>query len=305
VAEQIMKAVEWDKLSAPFKKKHGNQDSLIDKGWWVQKKYDGCMGIATIYMDPGKCIMRSRTGGDYSASCGHLLRELHEAACSEMVSFDPFVVIGEVWRPIEEAKFPSISGDFRKQSPREHLRFIANDLLTTGLDTGMPYRDRFRHLCLLLPDVPNSGRAPWQVTVAETFTNFGEHFAGTKVNDVAAAWQASGGFDGAIMRDPNSGYKIGLVKNGEIIKVKPLTTLDLRVTGVSTDVGEKTGRAVYSIDVTYDGVISSVGSGIPHHIDDVPAIGQIVEIACLGVTEEGKLREPRFKGVRFDKEQPD
>ena len=34
-------------------------------------------------------------------------------------------------------------------------------------------------------------------------------------------------------------------------------------------------------------------------------IGKIVEVECLGVTEDGSLREPRIKGVRHDKIKPD
>ena len=121
----------------------------------------------------------------------------------------------------------------------------------------------------------------------------------------AAKLKATGKYDGAILRDPNAGYKIGLVKNGEIVKVKPVFSLDLRVTDVFTELGEKTGRNVYSIEVIYKGVKSKVGSGIPHNRADVPNIGDIAEVECMDFTADGKLREPRFKGIRHDKESPD
>ena len=124
-------------------------------------------------------------------------------------------------------------------------------------------------------------------------------------NVAAAKLKATGKYDGAILRDPNAGYKIGLVKNGEIVKVKPVLSLDLVVTDVFTEPGAKTGRPVYSIEVIYKGVKSKVGSGVPHKREDVPDIGQIAEVECMDITAEGKLREPRFKGIRFDKEQAD
>jgi DNA ligase-1 len=96
-----------------------------------------------------------------------------------------------------------------------------------------------------------------------------------------------------------------MVKNGEIIKVKPTLSLDLRVLQVHVAEGIKTGRPVHTIDVWYNGVRTRVGSGIPHSFNDVPQAGQIVEIECMGLTLTGALREPRFKGIRLDKEQPD
>ena len=39
--------------------------------------------------------------------------------------------------------------------------------------------------------------------------------------------------------------------------------------------------------------------------DPSSIIGKIVEVECIGITEDGSLREPRIKGVRHDKLQPD
>ena len=48
-----------------------------------------------------------------------------------------------------------------------------------------------------------------------------------------------------------------------------------------------------------------VGSGVPHKQEDVPPVGSIVEVVAMDYSSDGLLREPRFKGVRFDKTQPD
>jgi ATP-dependent DNA ligase len=49
-------------------------------------------------------------------------------------------------------------------------------------------------------------------------------------------------------------------------------------------------------------VRSWVGSGVPHNIDvSELAPGAIVEVEAMGLTPDGKLREPRFKGIRYDK----
>jgi DNA ligase-1 len=115
--------------------------------------------------------------------------------------------------------------------------------------------------------------------------------------------KAKGGYDGAVLKDPDAGYSIGNVRLGQIVKVKPTQSLDLAVTAWAKDKGEKTGRDVYTLYVQYKGKTTGVGSGVPH--DYVPAVGHIVEVEFMGFTPDGLLREPRFKGVRFDKTQPD
>ena len=296
----IMKAVEHDKLPVKFKKLYPTINALAAAGWWTQKKYDGCMGIAMMRFDLDACQMLSRTGEDYTPSCLHILKELHEAACEQSGSWNNFVVIGEVWLPINQAKFPAISGMFRRKAASK-LRFMANDLLPADFTTTEAYRLRFADLCELLPklDGDNEVGPEWFCEVVET------HHTASDPMELALRWQGHGGYDGAIMRDPVAGYTVGTVKAGEIVKVKPVLSLDLKVTNQFREVGKKTGRDVYSIEVVYLGVHSRVGSGIPHSWDEVPPIHSIAEIECLGITEDGKLREPRFKGIRIDKVKPD
>ncbi len=112
---------------------------------------------------------------------------------------------------------------------------------------------------------------------------------------------ASGGYDGLILRRKDAGYSIGDANNGEIVKVKPTLSLDLRVVDYSIERGAKTGRLVTTLAVIYNGVRTMVGSGVPHDFCVDGMLDRIVEIECLGVTEDGKLREPRYKGIRHDK----
>lgn len=296
---KIMKAVEYAKLPAAFRKFY-SEDSFEANGYWLQKKYDGCMGIAKIGVNSQ--VMESRTGEDYSASCGHILRELRDALTDRWGSESSAVIIGEVWEPISDAAFPEISGKFRRHSPSPCLKFIVNDLLPIDMSGTKPYHERHLAVTKLLGTevYPSSSRG-WKCFPAETHK-------GGEWNDAKAhalRWQGEGGYDGAILRDPNSKYTIGLVKAGEIIKVKPLMSLDLEVVRVNTAVGEKTGRPVYTLTVIHNGVESDVGSGVPHEVTPGDFLRHPVEIECLGVTAEGKLREPRFKGLRFDKLQPD
>jgi ATP-dependent DNA ligase len=293
---KIMKAVEFDKLPAKFKKQYPNEDALEAAGYWLQRKYDGCFGMAYVAFDATESKMLSRTGEDYTAACRHILDELHDAATEQSGSWDDFIVIGELWLPGTD--FPTISGKFRKRAAST-LQFIANDLLPAGLVTHIPYRQRYDDLLALLPPL-NAGQTAY-CFVAETYRS-GQW---TDAHAHANLWKAEGGFDGAILRNPDAGYTIGLVKNGEIVKVKPALSLDLRCVAIKQERGEKTGRPVYTMTVNYKGVWTTVGSGMPHNIKDVPRPGDIVEVECMGLTEDGKLREPRFKGIRYDKDKAD
>jgi DNA ligase-1 len=76
-------------------------------------------------------------------------------------------------------------------------------------------------------------------------------------------------------------------------------------TAYSYKKGEKTGRDVLTLTVAYRGVETEVGSGIPHDLHWTDAFAKIVEIECMAVNPNNTLREPRFKGLRWDKERPD
>lgn len=285
----IQKAVEFDKLSAKFRKENGNVNNLWAYGWLAQPKYDGVMGIALMRGGGGRMLTRT---GETVRSCAHILDELVEMACPNS---DGYTLIGELWIPGES--FPKISGMVRRHNPEPELCFVVHDILPYELETDEPYAQRLTTAQQLF------GPCPWReqgkVLVTESLPYTGD------INATAFALKAEGGFDGAMLKDPKAGYKVGLVKNGELVKVKPTLSLDLRVVEMTEAVGEKTGRPVYTITVEYNGVRSEVGSGMPHELPAGLVLGAIVEVEAMGVTADGKLREPRFKGVRFDKEQPD
>lgn len=288
----IMKAVEHAKLPVKYRKQYPTLKHMQDAGFWLQKKYDGCMGIAHITRKGD--YMLSRTGEDYTASCGHILADLR-AAADKQGSWDDFVVIGEVWHHTWE--FPNISGKFRKGEACPELVFVANDILLPAMNTPMSYVARWADLVRLLK--------PFREGPCYFARTFGSYVWDQPAEHYAAKWKAEGGFDGAILRDPSKGYTVGLVKGGEIVKVKPCLTLELRVSGIFSAVGEKTGRTVWTIEVQHGQQSSQVGSGLPHILPFGLEVGAIVEIEAMGWTPDGHLREPRFKGVRFDKLQPD
>lgn len=291
---KYMKAVEWDKLSAAFKKAN-SQRMAAHAGMWLQRKYDGCFGRAYVHPERSLCTMESREGLDYSKSCAGILDDLHDLGERHYCD-DPFVVLGEVW--LKDVPFPEISGRFRRQSKGvQDLGFVMHDILPPDMESERPYSKRYDDVRqFYYQGIDNS------LSLAATY-EVGE-WDGDPL-DWAITWKAEGGYDGAILRDPDAGYHCGLVKNGEIVKVKPVLSLDLKVDFIGKAFGEKTGRTVYTLYVTYWGVKSPVGSGVPHNNSELPEIGSVVQIDCMGLTEDGKLREPRFITNRPDKDTPD
>jgi DNA ligase-1 len=131
---------------------------------------------------------------------------------------------------------------------------------------------------------------------------------GTNYKSLAAEYVSRGHYDGLVIKDGTAPYTCGLAKEGQIIKVKPSFSLDLRVATIITEFGEKTGRKVYTLQIKHEGKgrgHSFVGSGMPHILPPDLTVGCIVEVEFMGWTEDGHLREPRFKGVRHDKVKAD
>lgn len=287
---RILKAVEFGKLASKFRKQYKDEQALFDAGWWLQPKFDGC--YAEFHVDTRgvpTCRANTRTN-EPILSCQHIIDNL----LARTPLGTQCVYVGELWCDAQEVKFPEISGWVRRHYASPDLCLKVFDMLPFGLETTEPYKLRYQHLHDRLP-YPSAAVSAVH-TITRNLTN---------PNDAAASLKSTGKYDGAILRDPNAGYKVGLVKNGEIVKVKPVLSLDLRVVGLMEEVGAKTGRPVYTITVDYKGVHSDVGSGMPHNLPADLVVGAIAEIECMGLTEDGKLREPRFKGVRFDKEQAD
>lgn len=286
-SEIIQKATDWDKQSAAFKKKHGNVDNLRNH-WW-QPKYDGVHVI--IETTSKRCF--SREDKDY-LSIDHIASQL-QRACGTGLVFQ-----GEIW--VRDTSFKDISGAARRHANQPHLGVVLYDVhhsadFYEGYAEPLAYRTRYIHLHDQLAKL--SGNPQIIAVQSHPLDSV------TPPRLIAREYVLLGGYDGIVLRDPDSNWVAGPVREGELIKVKPNESLDLRVTAVHTEVGEKTGRAVYTVDVTFNGVTTTVGSGMPHKAHEVPKVGDIIEVECMCVNPNFTLREPRFKAIRYDKTTPD
>lgn len=280
----IQKAVGADKVQ----KKHRRPVNTMEQ----QAKRDGCCAIlrfvAGEYTD---CY--SRTGEKYVSMDG-VGREIAKWwDKNKSYKLDGYL-IGEAWWP-GKGEFNNISGEFRRGAVSSRLQFVINDFIPrTSFEEGscaIPYSARVASL-----------RAIQQPRFY--FTPFWPAGAGEpqeRCNQLVAL----GGHDGLILRDPLGAWKVGSGTTGEIVKIKQELSFDLRVLEVNTAVGEKTGRTLYKLVVDFEGKRLGVGSGVPHKGAEVPKVGDIVEVVAMDRSSDGLLREPRYKGTRFDKLEPD
>lgn len=279
---------EFKQQSAAFKKQHPDVDSLVRKGWMVQPKYDG---VHVMIHTDGEGYARTRTGEEV-LSVPHLI----EAA---KFIFGPGVVLFvEAYMYGTEHKV--INGAVRRQYPQPDLIGMVYDwVLQSEFSEGnsvTPYYKRYTKLSQILG---LTGTARLQCVPCVTLY-------GLTVNDAALNYQDNpkDAYDGLILRDLSAGWERGAAKAGEVIKVKPALTLDLKVVGQFAE--QKPTKLGGHLLVEYNGVVSEVGSGLTQQQlgailnGEADYTNSIAEVHCLGVFDSGKLREPRFKGFRTD-----
>lgn len=272
----IQKAVEIAKV----KKKLQRTVEEYSARYWAFRKYDGCCAI----LKDGKTF--SRTGEEYRC-LDQISRWLDEAHPGH-------VFIGEAWWPGKD-QFNLISGAFRRMQENDELLFMIHDIIPRlDFDRGVcntPFCDRQIDFGWL------DGLFNGRINMA---TGWGAGLYGN-AQDKCNELVDEGGYDGLVLRDPNGTWSVGSGTTGEIIKIKRKLSFDLRVLEVNTVKGEKTGRDVYKLIVEFQGKRLGVGSGLPHDLADVPIVGSIVEVEAMDYSSDGLLREPRYKGIRFDK----
>lgn len=294
----IQAAKEFDDQSAAWRKGHPSLAAL-ERTHLAQRKYDGCNMIVRISSDGhGEAISRT---GEQVLSVDHIINDVEE------VYGRGWCVMGEVWR--EDTPFPEISGMYRRHNAEPTLRFVVYDIVPAGSFAiglhDVPYRTRFSYLVRKLREVAKT--APEDSSLIEC----AYYPPGTYGDPQALANQlvAQGGYDGLVLRDPASWWEAAEARDGQLIKVKPIMSFDLRVVGVEEGKGKMAGMAGKLV-LEFRGKQIKAGGGDydtrrSWFANPESIIGKIMEVECLGVTEDGSLREPRLKGERFDKLEPD
>lgn len=276
-----------DSQCAAFKKKYPTLDDLPADEYIMMPKYDGCLAII-VADDTGTVISRT---GEPITSVPQCLK-----AAREMLP--GWVIFGEAYK--FDTPFKDISGAFRRHAPQDSLICVAFDAVPVADwragKCDIPYKARLARL-----------RDAWRDTPASAIIVAPASDAGGS-QGFANALVAQGGYDGAILRRADAPWTTGASKNGEAIKVKPVQSLDLRAVAWFYGKGKHAGRAG-GIVVEYRGVTTQVGTGFSDaERETIAKQGTrdwIAEVEFMELTADGKLREPRFKGWRYDKDAPD
>lgn len=291
----VHKAIELSKVA---KRDLSRVTSQLEQGSYrLFAKYDGCCALLFFNEYGDYTGAQSRTGED-AVSMANVGIAMSSDLGDRISGYEGgLVVIGEAWWP-GKGEFNKISGEFRRQKPSDGLKLAIFDILTQAeFDAGktsVSWEDRIERL----GDI----QGYTDFFMAQQFPFLGMAEAQRKCNELVAI----GGFDGAVLRNPYAPWIKGHNGNdGACIKIKQKLSFDLQVLEVNTTIGEKTGRIVYKLVVCFGGRSLGVGSGVPHDLDDVPVVGDIVEVEAMDYSSDGLLREPRFKGIRTDKINPD
>lgn len=300
----VQKAVALDKV---VKKRRLvlEQPDYLDQNFIGQAKYDGCHVVFVLTVAGEADQVLSRTG-ERVRSMEWLLPAMHKLFADQVMAFGGVTVLGEAWIP--GVSFAEISGLFRQHATAPALGVRVFDVLTanewaTGQST-VPYLQRLQRVLRPLYD------PEWKIQAAET------HFV-PRTTGRGDTWQdwcnhlvAQGGYDGCILRDPEGGWKVGSGTTGEILKLKRVLSFDLKVIGMEEGQGKHAGR-LGALVLDFQGKPLRVGTGFTDgeriswwdYPEDIK--GAIVEIEAMDFSEDGLLREPRFKGIRFDKAEGD
>lgn len=267
-----------------FKKKYPTLADLPADDYVMMAKYDGCLAIIT----PDGVITRT----------GEAITSIPQCLEDAAKLLPDHVIFGEVYK--YDTPFKEISGAFRRHKPQSGLFVIVFDAVPfadwKAGKCDKPYIERYTAL-----------KDAWRRTPTDSLIVASALDLGAP-QGFANAMVRQGGHDGAIIRRKDAPWTTGASKNGEAIKVKPVQSLDLRTVAWFDGKGKHAGRAG-GIVVEYRGVTTKVGTGFSGGEREAIATdgvnGWIAEIEFMELTSDGKLREPRFKGWRYDKTEPD
>jgi DNA ligase-1 len=310
VADYIVhKAVELDNLSDKAR------NAIAEQQWIISPKYDGCH-VVFCYAEGKHIATYSRTG-ETVHSMGHIATDLL-ANYPDIKTSERIAICGEAW--VVGKEFNEISGMFRRHSPQLGLQFVPfdcipfdwNDDTTSGPPVllgqfnqrpyAAPYSARIGAL-MKREGLPTQVLLPRFFGVSGPLTHV-KQLADQEAGRLKAS--QTGAYDGAVLAQANGLYKVGSGKGGEFIKCKPLLSETVVVTAVIADLGEKTGKHTCVLCFDLGGHIQKVSTGMTQTqandwvADPSLIIDKRIEVEAMGITVNGFLREPRFKGLRID-----
>lgn len=273
-----MLANPYDKMAAKWRASISEDE--VARSYIIQPKYDG---VWVAILPDGSVI--SRVGKPITSlppSMVDRLRTKH------------LVVIGEAL--VLDKPFACSSGQVRRKTVSPDLTVIVHDAVCwerwqEGEDDETPYADRLYEVTLMWPyHAPGRLANPKDAAALQA---------------LGQDWASRDGYDGIIAKDPKAYYRRRRSDRGEAIKYKGIQSETFEVVG-ATVVQQPTKLGGFiTVDVG-DGKTTDVGSGLTQaQLAELQANplrwnGLLAEVEFMERTEDGKLREPRFLGLRAD-----
>lgn len=275
----------------------------FDSGKWTfQPKFDGCSLIIMVGINVVRIFSRE---GKECLSMPHIAEHFRVNSIPNMVYF------GEAYHP--HMLFKDISGMFRRHKPQYELEAWVFDAVTLqefrSGEAKRPYCQRVK----ALNHIVNRTAGVMPVGCYDT------------VEEVQAFIDScrEAGYllelDGMMAKQIDGHWIAGDDREGRVLKLKDHISVDLKVTGLIEGKGKFAGM-VGAIEVEWRGEKEVVSGGKLTNEERVDfwhvykrwlqdgnrphpylMVGKIVEVHALGITPDGKLREPRFKRLRDDK----
>ena len=260
----------------------------------VQQKYDGVFCIAYNDKINKKCLIFSRTGKQYT-SMQHIEKDMENL----FRLYDIDLILFEAY--ILDTPQSIISG-YCRDTVNQHKELVAicHDCLTLNEWKGIiktPYSNRYERPKYMRADKHN--------------LYYPNGICAYNLNEIifyaSESWKAGG--EGVVIKKINASYERGK-RNWSLMKLKQEISYDLRI----VDVEEGSGQfkdAVGALICKFKDSNISIGSGLTSeerklwwkHKNFI--VGHIAEIKAMRISSKGVLREPVFKGIRYDKDKAD
>ncbi len=288
------KAVDVKNMSNKHKEAVENHLRERPEDWVVELKYDGCALVVDI--DSSGNYRTSSAIGKPVHSCNHIAEALVVAGIRDAR------IVGEVVDVLATSQ-QEISGMFRSGSNQPSLSLVIFDFHETSQEYAPG---------LLWQQIVRASNSCFVIDYADTVphtTENGKNYIRTFEHLQEIANKMTFPYDGVILRKRNALWEEGRSKNS-VIKFKPIAsnTYDLLVLAYEKAKGEKTGRTTGTLMCQWKGdKLLRVSTGLSYEEQQNVElfVGKIVEVAGMGLTRDGMLREPRFHCVREDKSSPD
>lgn len=263
------------------------------------EKLDGIRAL--VAWDGAEVRIRNRNGADITS-------RYPEIELAALDARGPMILDGEVMAL--DGKFESIAWRDKQKGGGAHkvpAKFVAFDVL------HHPMQGDVRHLTyaerrLLLNDLHAANPGAFQITTASASPSFFDH-----IKDM--------GGEGVIAKRLTGRYSRG--RSSDWLKVKAIYSVTCVAVGYDPGNGSREALGALRLAVFEPGdggyavhSLGRVGSGFspttalemrdlidaatvpPLRISNLP----VVEVECLGVTSNGVLRQPVYKGIRTDLE---